>query len=106
MRAPAKRHPEFVMTRLLYLIFVVALGWLLGRLLGRARRPPASTGSSRVPPRGDGTMVRDRICNTFLPRSRALTTRLEGQDHYFCSERCRRRFLEEAAPRSSRADGA
>ena len=39
-------------------------------------------------------MVRDRVCNTFLPRSRALLVTVDGHEHCFCSERCRARFLE------------
>jgi len=46
-------------------------------------------------------MVRDRVCNTFLPRSRALTERIDADEHYFCSERCRGTFL---ADRSARQD--
>ena len=38
-------------------------------------------------------MVRDRVCNTFLPRTSALAERVGGETHYFCSESCRLRFL-------------
>lgn len=38
-------------------------------------------------------MVRDRVCNTFLPRANALAEQAGGQTHYFCSETCRLRFL-------------
>jgi len=40
-------------------------------------------------------MVRDRVCNTFLPRSRAIVEKTGGEEHFFCSDRCRRRFLED-----------
>jgi YHS domain-containing protein len=38
-------------------------------------------------------MVRDRVCNTFLPVDRALRAGRHGETHYFCSEACRTRFL-------------
>jgi hypothetical protein len=36
-------------------------------------------------------LVRDRICNTFLPRERALTARIGGREEHFCSPACRDR---------------
>jgi hypothetical protein len=38
-------------------------------------------------------LVRDRVCNTFLPRARALYADVQGQRAYFCSESCRERAL-------------
>lgn len=37
-------------------------------------------------------LVRDPNCGTFVSPSSALTTRLAGQTHYFCSEKCRREY--------------
>jgi YHS domain-containing protein len=99
-----------VIFRALYrlLLFLVLL--VLGRLLGRyvsarlcrspSRRP---AGPSRLP--AEDTMVRDRICNTFVPRRRALVERRGGEESYFCSERCRRAFLERSAPGRTGAAG-
>jgi hypothetical protein len=36
-------------------------------------------------------MVRDRICNTFLPRDRALRALVDGREEHFCSPTCRDR---------------
>jgi hypothetical protein len=38
-------------------------------------------------------MVRDRECQTFLPRARALSVRAEDGEHFFCSSGCREAFL-------------
>ena len=78
-------------------IFVVLLGWLLGRVLGQRRPMQQPRRKVAKPPTSDGAMVRDRVCNTFLPRNRALTASVDGQEHFFCSERCRRRFLDGVA---------
>ena len=72
-----------------FLIFAVA-GWVISRLIRGAARPVAP--SSRGPTRHEGEMVRDRVCNTFLPRAGALIERVDGETHYFCSEGCRMRF--------------
>jgi hypothetical protein len=43
-------------------------------------------------PRGRATdMVRDRVCDTFLPRARALVATVDGREQYFCSSQCRDR---------------
>jgi hypothetical protein len=36
-------------------------------------------------------MVRDRVCDTFLPRSRALVAVVDGREQHFCSAQCRDR---------------
>jgi len=36
-------------------------------------------------------MVRDRVCDTFLPRSRALVAMVDGREQHFCSVECRDR---------------
>jgi hypothetical protein len=39
--------------------------------------------------------VRDRLCNTYVPRDRALVERLQGHEEYFCSVACRDRARDE-----------
>lgn len=36
-------------------------------------------------------MVRDLVCDTFLPRSRALVAVVDGREQHFCSAKCRDR---------------
>src|SRR5262249_9475051 len=36
-------------------------------------------------------MVRARVCDTFLPRSRALVAIVDGREQHFCSRECRDR---------------
>ena len=36
-------------------------------------------------------MVRDRVCDTFVPRSRALMAIVDGREQHFCSPECRDR---------------
>ena len=82
--------------RLFLVIVVGALMWWLRGLVRRMQQPQGpKIDPSAEPVRDLGPMVRDRVCNTFIPRSRALTTRLDSDEHYFCSEDCRRKFLAE-----------
>jgi hypothetical protein len=65
--------------RFLVVVFVVRMGL---RLFASARRP------RRTEPTD---LVRDRVCNTFLPRDRALAVTLAGRTEHFCSPECRDR---------------
>jgi len=38
-------------------------------------------------------LVKDPVCQTYLPRSRALERTIHGMTRYFCSETCLRRYL-------------
>ena len=71
----------------LALRFVVAV--VQGYRGSRAAEPRATTATE---------MVRDRVCDTFLPRSRALVATVAGREQHFCSPACRDRALRLAAP--------
>ena len=62
----------------LYLVFRV----LIRRLLGVRRQPPPIREA----------LVKDPVCQTYLPRSRALSRTINGTTHYFCSPECSAKF--------------
>jgi hypothetical protein len=79
---------------------VQLLFWLLVvRFLVRGLARIVSGGGSRPdapapePPRVAEDLVFDRICRTYVPRSRALSARIEGRDELFCSAECRDKAL-------------
>lgn len=37
-------------------------------------------------------LVKDPVCGTFIPRANALKAQKDGQDYFFCSEGCLKRF--------------
>lgn len=39
-------------------------------------------------------MVKDEMCNTYLPEEDAIKEKYNGKMHYFCSEECRKKFLQ------------
>jgi hypothetical protein len=71
-----------IVVRVLVVLFLVRLGLRLFAAGRRAR--PAVTGTE---------LVRDRICNTFLPRERAVAGEVAGRIEHFCSVACRDRAL-------------
>jgi YHS domain-containing protein len=79
------------MRRLLLLLLAMVAYWMLRR--GRRTQPPRTTPRGAAPAAPD-PMVRDRICNTFLPRSRARVLEEAGETLFFCSQACQERHAE------------
>ena len=83
------------------LLVVQALLWLsLLRFVLRAFAAavvgprPAAPGPRQAPRvRGAEDLVLDRVCQTYVPRSRALVARVNGREEPFCSPACRDRAL-------------
>jgi hypothetical protein len=80
-----------VIRRLLWVALAALVFWLVRRI--RKATAPAPIRRAEVSPRFEGAMVRDRECQTFLPRARALTVRAPDGEHFFCSSGCRDAFL-------------
>jgi hypothetical protein len=85
------------------MLVVQALVWLLllrfvMRTIGSAFRStpgrPVSPGPGpRAQVKAPEDLVLDRVCNTYVPRSRALRTRVAGREETFCSAACRDQAL-------------
>lgn len=89
--------------RLFALFALLGLAALLRLLLRGGRRPVRGPGAGARPgmPRFEGALVRDRVCGTFLPRSRALVLRDAAGENFFCSEGCREAHLSRLRPAKS-----
>ena len=81
-----------VVQALLWLLFVRVLLRSLASAFSRAR--PVQPGSgARAQMRAPEDLVLDRVCRTYVPRSRAITARVAGREESFCSAACRDRAL-------------
>ena len=49
----------------------------------------------RQPKQISGIMVKDEVCNTYLPKEDAIREIVSGKEYFFCSKDCRKKFLEE-----------
>lgn len=83
------------LVRILGILLLVRL--VLRAVAAWARGPRPAPGPPGATPTD---LVRDRICNTFLPRERALRSLVAGREEHFCSAACRDRALA-AAVRAS-----
>jgi hypothetical protein len=87
-----------LLSRLLRVLLVLVVARLLARAFAAWRRGRGSRLPQTEAPRGQiGELVRDRVCNTFVPREKALEARVEGRIEHFCSPACRDRALAAAA---------
>jgi uncharacterized protein len=80
------------MRQLLFLALIVALGYLISILLFPRRRIPRATGG-RAPTPVTQEMVRDPVCQLYLPRAEAIRRQVRGQEYFFCSPGCLDKFL-------------
>jgi len=50
--------------------------------------------TQNTPKKITGIMVKDELCNTYLPKEDAVREILDGKEYFFCSTECRQKFLE------------
>jgi len=72
-----------------FLAYVVYLLFRFFTALNKASKLP------RTSKRASGLMVRDEICNTYLPKEDAVKEVYKGKEYYFCSSECRQKYLEQ-----------
>jgi len=82
--------------RIILYAFLAYIFYLLIRFFQAVNRRSRSQRRNPKPP--SGMMVRDEICNTYLPKEDAIKEVYEGKEYYFCSNECRRKFLEQKRP--------
>lgn len=86
--------------RFLFYVLIAYLIYLLVRFLFSPRKRPHAASSGRKP---SGVMVKDEICNTYLPEEDAIRERVGGKDYFFCSKNCRQKFLDQGKKTAERS---
>ncbi len=76
------------------LILGLVLGYVIYRVVRRLLGMFTLTGQAPQPPKmpQPDILVQDPVCKTFIPRQEALKLTKDGQEHFFCSEGCLKRF--------------
>ena len=96
------------MMRLILVLILLFLVFWMGKSIIRdfqrmrqARRSDEpSKASSPAPPVSD-KLVRDPVCGVYCPKRTAHTVLWKGKVYYFCSEKCRQKFLSTLSSSSS-----
>lgn len=74
-----------VIAFLIFLILRASVASLIAGLRGSAR-PPAGRPALR------DELVKDPVCETYIPRRKAIARSIGGATNYFCSVACADRF--------------
>ncbi|MFZ2087354.1 MAG: YHS domain-containing protein [Desulfobaccales bacterium] len=79
---------------LLQLLLGLVLGYVIYRVVRRLKEMFTLTGQAPQPPKmpQPDVLVQDPVCKTFIPRQEALKFTRDGQEFFFCSEGCLKRF--------------
>ncbi|MFP4081444.1 MAG: YHS domain-containing protein [Candidatus Aminicenantes bacterium] len=80
---------------LLKLILYALLAYIIYQLIRFFRAVKRLKKSSSSSKSGSGMMVKDEICNTYIPEEDAVKEIHQGKEYYFCSQECRKKFLEQ-----------
>ena len=75
-------------------VFYLIAVYLIYRFLRFLLAPRHPSGRPESRSRSSGVMVKDETCDTYLSREEAILEKADGKDYYFCSQECRRKFLE------------
>jgi len=79
--------------RWLLIAYVIYLAYrFFKKLITRTPPPPHKPSLS-------GMMVKDEICNTYVPKEEAIREVFTGKEYFFCSKECRTKFLEQGKNR-------
>jgi YHS domain-containing protein len=83
---------RFLLLAILLLLVARAFWRLMDGIIesagGTSRRRKESSPESAV------KLVRDPVCGTYVAPRAALSLTAGGSTHYFCSEECRRKFVQ------------
>ncbi|HJS59281.1 MAG TPA: hypothetical protein VKA01_14360 [Vicinamibacteria bacterium] len=82
------------LVRAAFLLVLLRLLVRFGAAVVRGYRGEDARRGTRSPRASE--LVRDRMCNTFVPRERALVASIAGREERFCSAACRDKALHEA----------
>ena len=82
-----------MMRGLLFIVFLIVVYYLLKTVLRAAVRGYHDEDHRRPRLMGE-EMVLDPECRTYVLKERAVTRRIDGQLHSFCSEACAKQYEE------------
>ncbi|MDF1593351.1 MAG: hypothetical protein P1P89_17695 [Desulfobacterales bacterium] len=74
---------------LLYLLYRVVKSWM-----GSLNTSKTATTYDQTTPEIDDVMVKDPFCEVYFPKRNGIRITNEGQELFFCSTRCRDKFIE------------
>ncbi|MGQ9688908.1 MAG: YHS domain-containing protein [Desulfobaccales bacterium] len=89
------------------LILGLILGYVIYRVVRKLKEFFTLGGPARQSPQmpQPDVLVQDPVCKTFIPRQDALRLTKEGQEYFFCSEGCLKRFQRSGGDKMIKNEG-
>jgi len=78
----------------LRIILYALLAYIVFKFIHLYQKISQRSAAPHRPKKQSGLMVKDDVCNTYLPREEAIKEIVEGKEYFFCSKECRVKFLE------------
>lgn len=82
--------------RLIRFLLILGIGYVLYRVLWKGEGLGFFKSKKKrryQTPKAIEEMKKDPVCGTYVPRNQAITEKVKGTTHYFCSEACKEKFL-------------
>ncbi|MDQ7837565.1 MAG: YHS domain-containing protein [Thermodesulfobacteriota bacterium] len=82
------------MRLLIYIILIFVVYQIykaVRRELGRPEQVNRKKDDSAI----TAELVEDPVCHAYCPKNEAVTAVMDGKSYYFCSEKCKQKFMEE-----------
>ena len=90
-----------LLIRLLALLGLLWTGKQVIHQISTVFRPRQNGEGNASERAANGEMVKDPICQTYIPASLALQKTINGQIYYFCGEECASKFSEQRQSETS-----
>jgi YHS domain-containing protein len=74
-------------------MFIVYIIIKFFRFLNKLNLIFRSSKEPNTQPKKTNLMVKDEVCNTYLPKDDAIEFNFKGQKLFFCSNECKQKFL-------------
>ena len=84
-----------MLSGLFKIIFYALLVYVVYQIVRFFQSTKARKKSPHVSKHASGKMVKDEICNTYLPEEDAFKETYQEKEYYFCSKECQEKFLDE-----------
>lgn len=83
-----------MMQGFLRIILYALIAYIVYKFIRIYQKLSQKSSPPRQSKKSSGLMVKDEICNTYLPKEDAIKEIMEGKEYFFCSKECRQKFLE------------
>jgi uncharacterized protein len=90
------------MSGLFRIIIYALIAYVIYLVIKSYQSLKKSKKASQKPNSKPGIMVKDEVCNTYLPKEEAIKEIYKGKEYYFCSNECRQKFLDSKKKKQSR----